>query len=88
MKLSDNKQLFDYLVSLSSKLASAGVGQLSEEVASAARTVAAIPATEFLGEARIVLRRVLKMDVGILDDGERADLLDVLTQLDMALPER
>ena len=39
MKLSDNKQLYDYFASLGSKLAAAGVGQLSEEVASAARTV-------------------------------------------------
>ena len=88
MKLSSNTQLYEYLISLSSKLRDAGVPQLSEAVALASRAVHTIPATEFLGESRIALRRVLEVDVGILSSGERSELQDVLSQLDSALDER
>ncbi len=88
MKLTNNKQLYAYLVSLSVKLKDAGATPLSEAVASAARTAAAIPATEFLGEARIALVRVLKMDVSSLNESERAELVDVLGQVNSALDNR
>ena len=44
--------------------------------------------TEFLGESRIALRRVLKEEDGVLTLQEREDLLDVLRQLDSALDNR
>lgn len=88
MKLSSNMQLYVYLIFLSSKLRDAGVLQLSEAVARASRAVHTIPVTEFLGESRIALRRVLELDVGILSSGERSELQDVLSQLDSALDER
>jgi hypothetical protein len=47
-----------------------------------------IPATEFLGESRIALRRVLAEENGILSPIERADRQDVLRQLDAALDGR
>ena len=88
MKLSNNKQLYDYLAVLATALSQAGAAQLSESVLAASRTAWGTPATEFLGESRIVLRRVLDMDAGLLTEGQRSDLIDVLGQLDVALDER
>lgn len=88
MKLSGNRELYDYLISLAAKLGEIGATQLAEVVLAASRTAWVIPATEFLGESRIALRRVLKMNVGLLSDSERSDLLAVLGQLDAALDER
>jgi hypothetical protein len=88
VKLSSSAQLYEYLLSLSSKLSDAGVPELSEIVLRASRTVSAIPVTEFFGESRIALRRVLDMDVGVLSGRERSELEDVLSQLDIALDTR
>ena len=44
-----------------------------------------IPATEFLGKSRLALRRVRAEENGILSRIERADLQDVLRQLDAVL---
>lgn len=56
MRLSDNHQLYDYLVAMSIKLNNRGAVELSRDVAAASRLVATIPDTEFLGESRIALR--------------------------------
>jgi hypothetical protein len=88
MKLSSNKDLYDYLVLLAVKLREAGAGQLAESVLAASRTSSSFPATEFLGESRIALRRVSEMDVCSLTNAERVDLLDVLDQLNIALDRR
>ncbi len=87
MKLSSNRELYEYLLLLASQLNDRGAGALSKDVARAARTVSAFPATEFLGESRIALRRVLAENVA-LSEIERADLQDVLGQLDAALDGR
>jgi hypothetical protein len=88
MKLSNNRELYEYLLLLASQLESPGAEVLSKEVSAASRIAGGIPATEFLGESRIALRHVLAKENGILNQTERADLLDVLKQLDEAFDRR
>ena len=61
--------------------------ELSEAVAFASRQASGM-STEFLGESRLALHRVLKEEDGILTVQERADMSDVLKQLDAALDKR
>ena len=66
MKLSNNGELYEYLMLLGSELKSRGSEMLSKDVVAASRTAWTIPITEFLGESRIALRRVLEEENGIL----------------------
>lgn len=85
---SNNRELYEYLLFLSTELQKRKFEELSEAVAFASRQAASNISTEFLGESRIALRRVLKEEDGILTVQERADLSDVLKQLDEALDRR
>jgi hypothetical protein len=85
--LSSNRELYEYLFSLAALLKKRKFEELSEAVAFASRRISDMSA-EFLGEARIALRRVLKEEDGILTVQERNDLSDVLRQLDDALDKR
>ena len=87
MKLTSNRELHDYLLALSTKLTSRGDQKLSR-VVTAARRHAAGMSTEFLGESRIALRQVAKGKLGILDEEELAEVLEILNQLDSAFDER
>ena len=82
--LSSNRDLYEYLLLLAPMLKQRGATALSEDVQFASRLASTIPATEFLGESRIALRRVLDEENGILNAQERTDLCDVLRQLDSA----
>jgi|HubBroStandDraft_3_1064219.scaffolds.fasta_scaffold710867_1 hypothetical protein len=82
MNLSSNRALYEYLVSLESVLSTRGRPDLSRVAAAAARAANTIPATDFLGESRIALKRVLAEEGGIFSQVESADLQDVLRQLD------
>jgi hypothetical protein len=84
---SNNRELYEYLLSLAAELKKRKFEELSEAVSFASRQAAGM-STEFLGETRIALRRVLKEEDGILTVQERADLSDVLRQLDEALDGR
>jgi hypothetical protein len=86
MKLASNRELYEYLLSLSSILKSRGSEELSHLVREASRFAAGM-STEFLGESRIALRQVVN-DADILRQEEQADLLDVIDQLDIALDRR
>ena len=88
MKLSNNAQLYEYLVSLSAELKREGADELSDLVTKASRTAGGIPITEFLGESRIALRRVSAEENGILSNQEHAELLEVLSQLDATFDRR
>jgi hypothetical protein len=88
MKLSSNRDLYEYLVSPESQLRSRGWQDLSKVVAAAAGAANTIPATEFLSESRIALKRVLAEESGILSQIERADLQYVLSQLEEAFDRR
>jgi hypothetical protein len=87
MKLSNNRELYEYLLSLSSMLKVRGSEELSQLMTTASRHVAGM-STEFLGESRIALRKLAQDVTGILRQEEKADLLDVLDQLDTALDRR
>jgi len=84
MKLANNRELYEYLLSLSTTLQSRGGDALSQIVSAASRHAAGM-STEFLGESRIALRQVAQDTGGILSPAEQGDLCDVLEQLDQAL---
>jgi hypothetical protein len=83
----NNKELYEYLVHLASELGRRGSPALSALVTSASRHLVDM-STEFLGESRIALQKVSQGEKGILTADERADLMDVLRQLDTALDKR
>jgi LPS O-antigen subunit length determinant protein (WzzB/FepE family) len=85
--LRDNRELYDYLLSLTSVLRQRGREVLSERVAFASAQASGL-STEFLGESRIALRQVWKEEDHVLTEEERAELSDVLRQLDEALDRR
>ena len=87
MKLVDNRQLYEYLLSLSNTLTRSGAESLSLAVTTAARYAAGM-STEFLGESRIALRKVAQDRSAILNEAERAELLAILQQLDFAFDKR
>jgi hypothetical protein len=82
--LSSNKDLYDYLFFLTSELKQRELIVLAKAVEFAMGN-AASSSTEFLGESKIALKQVLSQEKGVLTKQERADLLDVLKQLDAAL---
>jgi hypothetical protein len=86
-RLESNAELYRYLLVLASQLRSQGATDLATLVESASRQASGM-STEFLGESRIALRRVLETKQGILTEAERKDLSDVLRQLDDALDHR
>jgi hypothetical protein len=85
--LASNRDLYDYLVLLASKLGERGFVELSRHVRSASRQAAAT-STEFLGESRIALRKVLEDERVTVTEDERDRLRSVLAQLDEALDRR
>ena len=82
--LSSNQDSHDYMLFLESELQRRGLASLSEAVAFAIGAASSL-STEFLGESRIALRRVLEEGKGALAAQERSDLIDVLKQLDQVL---
>ena len=84
--LASNNELYEYLVFLSDKLKKRNSHNLSEAVFSASRYVAGM-STEFLGESRIALRRVLK-DESVLAVQEREELSNIVKQIDDAFDRR
>ena len=69
---SNNRELYEYLFFLASELKKRKLNELSEAVVFAGRQVSGM-STEFLGESRIALRRVLKEENGVLSSQECAD---------------
>ncbi len=84
--LSNNAELYQYLLRLSATREERDAKQLGEGVVHASKCAAGM-STEFLGESRIALRQVLKKGAGVLTAQERDDVKDVLRQLDKALDE-
>jgi hypothetical protein len=87
MRLENNQQLYDYLVSIGAKLNTRGEAELGRVVMAASRHAATVPSTEFLGESRIALRRV-KNEQTVLTGDEQSGLKDIMRQLDDALDRR
>jgi hypothetical protein len=85
--LANNRELYEYLLHLTAELKNRKLEELSEAVAFASRHAGGM-STEFLGESRIALRRVLNEQDGVLPPQGSADISDVLRQLDEALDRR
>ncbi len=83
-KLSSNTDLYNYLLSLGELLAERGSPQLAESVRFASRRGTGL-STEFLGESRIALRRVLDTESGALQMHERDELRGVISQVEPSL---
>jgi len=86
-QLANNKELYDYLVDLSTKLEARGAESLAAIVLAASGQSAGL-STEFLGESRIALRKVSDSDEVLITADERAEMVDVLKQLSVALDGR
>jgi hypothetical protein len=82
--LASNRELRDYLVHLPGRLASVGLHELSRGISDVSRLDGGM-STEFLGESRIVLRKVATQNGLPLSREERHTLKSVLSQLDDAL---
>lgn len=85
--LTSNRDLYDYLHALHSTLNERGAVDLSDIVRRAMGQAAAM-STEFLGESRIALRRLLREGCAVLTAEEQDDVSQVLGQLDNALDRR
>jgi hypothetical protein len=86
--LTSNRELYEYLRSLAKTLENRQANELGELIDRASKTSACNISTEFLGESRIALRRLIKEERGVLTDQERADVKNVLDQLDGAFEFR
>lgn len=82
--MSSNRDLYEYLSSLSLTLKSRAVRELSDSL-DFAIDQASSSSAEFLGESRIALRRILNEEHGALMSEERVTLAGVLEQIDKAL---
>src|SRR5688572_15189983 len=81
--LASNAELYNYLRRLERALQDRGRTDLADSLAFAASQAASL-STEFLGEARIALRRVISAEEGLLPKQELEELIAVLKQLDDA----
>jgi hypothetical protein len=86
-RLSSNKELYDYLVDLAEELRVRGSDSLANVVLFAADQAGGF-STEFLGESRIALEKVLNSGKAPLKENEKADLLRVIERLSQALTSR
>jgi hypothetical protein len=84
MRLADNRAWYDHLVTLAAHLREHGANAMADSVSSAPRQAAGL-STEFPGESRLALRKLRDSSLITLSDKDRADLTDVLAQLDVAL---
>jgi len=85
--LQNNRELYDYLITLRDKLNERGAAGLGAKVDHASRCAAGI-STEFLGESKIALRAVYRESESLLQSAEKDELADVLRQLDLAFDRR
>jgi len=84
IKLSNNTQLYHYLLSLAKRLEGTAAAPLEPQLRFAASQGTSL-STEFLGESLIALRMVLKEEGGVLESNERDDLLSVIRQVAFVL---
>jgi hypothetical protein len=81
--LSNNTELYEYLVVLADRLAQRGAQPLSDAVRRAAGHATGL-STEFLDESRNALKKVLAEEDGELPPVERYELRSVLSQIETA----
>ncbi|HEX2836906.1 MAG TPA: hypothetical protein VHN77_02135 [Phycisphaerales bacterium] len=85
--MSSNRDLYEYISSFSSVLKLRGLKEMSD-ILDVAIGHASSSSTEFLGESRIALRRILNEENGALTGEERAAMVTVLEQIDKAFNRR
>jgi hypothetical protein len=81
--LKSNRELYEFMGVLTSRLRALGATTL-EVVVETARHHAAGMNTEFLGESRIALRRVLKDGRRVLTPADLDEIRDIVSQIDAA----
>lgn len=86
-RLKSNSELHQYLVRLVSQLRIRGAADLADSIEFASRQASGI-STEFLGESRIALRKLLEKEHCILTWTERKEASDIVKQLDAVLDRR
>ena len=87
LKLANNRDLYEYLLSLARVLKNRGAENLAQAVLSASGHFAGM-STEFLGESRIALRKVVRVEHGLLNKAESTELVEILKQIDSAFEQR
>jgi CRISPR/Cas system-associated protein Csm6 len=85
--LASNAELYEYMTMLSKMLEERGSKTLAEAVFHASQTAAGNMSTEFLGETRIALRRVVNEGRRVLTKEERDQARDVLLQLEQVFKQ-
>jgi hypothetical protein len=86
MRLSSNRELYDYLLWLAAALTDRGSAESGLLAKKATGHV--FMRTEFIGESQIALRRILAEGQSVLKPLEAIDLKGVLQQLDHAMNRR
>lgn len=85
--LASNSELLSYLQALSKIFEERRAEELSEAVNHVGR-MSLFMSTEFLGESRIVLKKVLKKGRSVLTREKRDDVKEVLAQIDWAFDRK
>jgi len=85
--LNSNSDLYDYLERVQSYLRDHGAFDLADSVKRAMQQASSL-STEFLGEARLVLLKVLEADQVTADAEWARELHNAIGQLDVALERR
>jgi hypothetical protein len=86
-RLNSNGELYEYLLGLARELKSLRLEELSEAVTSVSCQAWGM-STEFLGESRIALQRVLDEENGALSRQQRSEVSDVLAHIQRAFDRR
>jgi hypothetical protein len=84
IRLNNNQALYDYLLHLAAECEAHGATR-AREILTQAIGCAAGMSTEFLGESKIALQRILREEENALTAAHRADVGDVLQQITAAL---
>ena len=86
-QLENNQELYDYLISLAASLRERGAESMAVIITAASKHAAGL-STEFLGESRIALRKLVDLDPAVLGEQGKSEVADVLKQLNAALDRR
>jgi hypothetical protein len=87
-RLASNAELYRYVSALAKTLEERGSKKLAAVVFHASQTAAGNMITEFLGESRIALRKVVREGRGVLTKEERDKARYVLAQLEEVFEKR
>jgi len=86
-QLANKQELFDYLIGLAASLRERGAESMAAIITIASKHAAG-PTTEFLGESRIALRKLVDLDLAVLSEQDKSEVAGVVNQLNAALDRR